>query len=97
MYFCGRGYSGLYIVIKLEKRYEGEEPTPTTTLQDLMSRSRPKTEMDMDTDMKPDINGTSNDDGERGVGVIPTYGFEGVPSLPPKWTYTTPEIVRQSS
>jgi hypothetical protein len=80
-------------VIKLEKKYEVEEPTRPTTLQDLMSRSetKPNPRMDMDTDTKPDISNTVN--GDPGVGIKPIYGFEGVPSLPPKWTYATPEIV----
>jgi hypothetical protein len=60
-----------------------------------MSRSEIKTGMEMDT--KPDINDTGgvNDTSEGGVGVgiKPIYGFEGIPSLPPKWTYATHEIV----
>jgi len=82
-------------VIKLETRYEEEEPTLSTTLQDLMSRSRPKKEMDPDdTDTKPDLHADGDINGDGGVGVKPIYGFEGIPSLPPKWTYATPEIVR---
>jgi hypothetical protein len=67
-----------------------EEPTRPTTLQDLMSRQ--PTTVDMDTDTKPNIHDTGNE----GVGVKPIYGFEGIPSLPPKWTYATPEIVSPS-
>lgn len=80
-------------MIKLERTYEVEEPSRPTTLQDLMSRSetQPNARIDMDTDTKPDINEPVN--GNPGVGIKPIYGFEGVPSLPPKWTYATPEIV----
>lgn len=62
-----------------------------------MSRSRPKIEMDVDTDKKPNLDGSGNEESRNdgvGMGVKPTYGFEGIPSLPPKWTYTVPEIVR---
>jgi len=74
-------------VVKLERTYEVEEPTRPTTLQDLMSRE--STAMDMGGDTKPNVNDTGNE----GVGVKPIYGFEGIPSLPPKWTYAVPEIV----
>jgi len=43
----------------------------------------------MGMDTKPNIQDTGNE----GVGVKPIYGFEGIPSLPPKWTYAVPEIV----
>jgi len=77
-------------VIKLERTYEVEEPTRPTTLQDLMSRQT-NSAFEMDTDTKPNINDTGP--GNEGVGVKPIYGFEGIPSLPPKWTYAVPEIV----
>ena len=76
-------------MIKLERTYEVEEPTRPMTLQDLMSRQT--TVMDMGGDTKPNVNETGNE----GVGVKPIYGFEGIPSLPPKWTYAVPEIVCQ--
>jgi hypothetical protein len=82
------------VVMKLERTYEVEEPTRPTTLQDLMSRQS-NSAVDMNTDTKPDINSTRIQESPNdGVGVKPSYGFEGIPSLPPKWTYATPEIVR---
>ena len=75
-------------MIKLERTYEVEEPARPTTLQDLMSRQTTSA-ADMDMDTKPNIQDTGNE----GVGVNPIYGFEGIPSLPPKWTYAVPEIV----
>jgi hypothetical protein len=84
------------VVIKLERAYEVEEPTRPTTLQDLMSRQSTSA-VNMDTDTKPDINSTRIQESPNdGVGVKPSYGFEGIPSLPPKWTYATPEIVYPS-
>ena len=81
------------VVIKLERTYEVVEPTRPTTLQDLMSRQS-NSAVDTDTDLKPDINSTRIQESPNdGVGVKPIYGFEGIPSLPPKWTYATPEIV----
>jgi len=80
-------------VIKLERTYEVVEPTRPTTLQDLMSRQN-NSIIDMDTDTKPDVTSTRiPESANDGVGVKPIYGFEGIPSLPPKWTYATPEIV----
>jgi hypothetical protein len=84
------------LVIKLERTYEVEEPTRPTTLQDLMSRQS-NSAVQVDTDTKPDINPTrTQESANDGVGVKPSYGFEGIPSLPPKWTYATPEIVSLS-
>jgi hypothetical protein len=81
------------VVIKLERTYEVEEPTRPTTLQDLMSRQSTSA-VNMNTDTKPDITSTRIQESPNdGVGVKPSYGFEGIPSLPPKWTYATPEIV----
>jgi hypothetical protein len=89
-------------VIKLEKTYEAESPPRPTTLQDLMSTRPLHAEVDTDTDIKPDINGHGDRHRDKdkdkarveAAGVKPTYGFEGCPSFPPKWTYATPDIVR---
>ena len=84
-------------MIKLEKTYEVESPPRPTTLQDLMGTRPPNTASEMDTDIKPDINGYGHGEDKarvEAVGIKPVYGFEGCPSFPPKWTYATPDTVR---
>jgi hypothetical protein len=59
-----------------------------------MTQTTGKDEMDMDIDTKPSLDAKEKDKEKEVMGVKPSYGFEGVPCLPPKWTYAVPEPVR---
>lgn len=47
-------------------------------------------------DKKPDLTGSGDvavDKSDSGIGIKPIYGFEGIPSFPPKWTYPPRPVV----
>lgn len=80
---------------------ENEPPSPErpTTLQDLPPLPPPPAntgEGNTDTDTKPDLSKLGTDikkEGGQARGIKPFYGFDGVPSFPPKWTYPSQAAV----
>lgn len=94
------------IGIKLEIENEPLSTPRPITLQDLQPLGLPsspgsKNEETGDVDKKPDLSklgtghNTVQEEDERRM--RPSYGFEGGPALPPKWTYPTTMTVSKIS
>jgi hypothetical protein len=96
----------MLIGIKMELEHAVPQPERPITLQDLPPLRPPvdkKGEVE-GTDRKPDLTklGTGTGTGmqkdkdkeeDNGLGIKPVYGFEGGPSLPPRWTYPSQSAV----
>lgn len=97
-------------MMRLETTTAPASPPRRETLQDLMSLLPSKTDdkgdIDVDMDKKPDLSASGSMDTttikkevdpSEGMGVRPIYGFEGIPSFPPKWTYPPRPVVSSIS